>query len=153
MLPGRALYAVMTGATVLKAKPSAMPGDVTAAFDAVPGPARAILLRARKLVFAEAQSADVGPLTETLKWGQPSYLTQASKNGSTIRLGLHKGQPAAFFNCQTTLVDGFRADFPEVFEYVGNRAVLLDDEESDPQALGFCLSRALTYHRDKRRRL
>lgn len=107
--------------------------------------------KAGKLLFDTAKATHVGPLTETLKWNQHAYLTEASKAGSTVRLGLHKGQAAVFFNCQTTLIEGSRADFAEAFACVGNRAVLLD-EASDEHALGICMARALTYHRDKRRR-
>ena len=109
------------------------------------------LLAARALIFEAAQAADVGPLTETLKWGQPSYLTDASKAGTTLRLGVSGDRPAVFFNCQTTLVEGFRSDFPDAFEYIGNRVLVLSKAD-DPAALSLCLSRALTYHRDKRRK-
>ena len=53
----------------------------------------------------------VGPLTETLKWGQPSYLTQESGSGSTVRIDrLKKGDGyAIYFHCQSGLVDEFRA--------------------------------------------
>lgn len=123
--------------------------DVKAAFDQIPDPARKVLMQARARIFALADEADVGPLTETLKWGQPSYLTEKTKAGSTIRLWVHKGQPAAFFTCSSSLVDGFRADFPDAMTYHGNRAVTL--EAPFPPELDICLTRALTYHRAKRK--
>ena len=128
-----------------------MPRPIALVFDGWPDDARPALTRARALIFEQAGIAEVGPLTETLKWGQPAYLTDESKAGSTVRLGMHGGQPAVFFNCNTTLVEGFRADFPEAFDFDGKRALLLDDA-SDPAALAICLARALTYHRDKRKR-
>ena len=128
-----------------------MPDPVKAVFETFPKSERVRLSKTRKLLFSITKSSETGPLTETLKWGQPSYLTEVTGAGSTVRLGLYKGQAAVFFNCQTTLVESFRADFPEAFSYVGNRTVLLD-AASDEQALGICLARALTYHRDKRRR-
>lgn len=128
---------------------SPLPDHVAEAFAAIPQNARASLMAARRLIFEAAKDTGVGALTETLKWGQPSYLTDASKSGTTIRLGVSGGAPAVFFNCQTTLVEGFRSDFPEAFEYVGSRALILH-EPVDPSALSICLSRALTYHRDKR---
>ena len=134
---------------MLKAPP--MPDDVSEVFHAFPKEARKRLTWARAQVFESAAGTEAGVLTETLKWGQPAYLTEATKAGSTVRLGLHQGHAALFFNCQTSLVEGFRADFPEAFTYVGNRAVLLD-EKSDAEVLGICLARALTYHRNKRRR-
>ena len=116
----------------------------------MPSVERARLLAVRRRVFDLAERAGVGPLTETLKWGEPAYLTEASKSGTTVRLGLSGARAAVFFNCQTRLVGDFRSDFPEAFEYVGNRAVVLSDAV-DPAVLDLCLGRALTYHRDKRK--
>ncbi|MDF0600663.1 DUF1801 domain-containing protein [Psychromarinibacter sp. C21-152] len=127
-----------------------MPDAVAAAFAAFPDTAHARLDRARALIFALAEETGTGPLTETLKWGEPAYLTERTKSGTTIRLGLVSGAPAVLFNCQTTLVDSFRTDLPDVFQYSGNRALLLP-YDPDEQALSLCLSRALTYHRGKRR--
>lgn len=124
------------------------PANVRAAFQKFPAPARAVLLAARDTIIALAKSNDVGRLTETLKWGQPAYLTEETKAGSTIRLGLQGGEPAAFFTCSTSLVDGFRADFPDTLVYHGNRALTL--ALPFPVELDICLTRALTYHRSKR---
>ena len=128
-----------------------MPDEVRQVFADYPQSAAAVLGAAREVLFEVAQTADVGPLTETLRWGEPAYLTEASRAGTTIRLGLDKGVPAVFFNCQTTLVDSFRADFPEAFTYSGNRALHLKPG-FDRNALALCLGRAMTYHRDKKRR-
>lgn len=133
------------------AKVPSMPSDVALVFKEMPIAVRTLLKKARSQLFQIAEGADVGTLTESLKWRQPAYLTEASKAGSTVRLALHKGQATVFFKCQTTLVEGFRADFPEAFTYVGSRALLLT-KTSDPQAFGICLARALTYHRDKQGR-
>lgn len=127
-----------------------IPAPVAAAFDAMPLAERVRLFAVRAQILDVADAANVGPLTETLKWGEPAYLTDASKAGSTVRLGLSSGRAAVFFICNTGLVDGFRSDFPESFEYVGNRALVLR-EGDDPEVLGHCLQRALTYHRDKRK--
>ncbi len=128
-----------------------MPSEVAAVFATYPENVRAALEDARTLIFEVAGEAGVGPLTETLKWGEPAYLTEATKAGSTVRLGLNKGRPTVFFICHTGLVDGFRADFPEAFSWLGNRGLLLDDTV-DRDVLAICLKRALTYHLEKRRR-
>ncbi len=63
-----------------------MPAGVAAAFSVFPDRVRARLLEVRDLIFETAASAGgVGPLTETLKWGEPAYLTEATGSGSTIR--------------------------------------------------------------------
>ncbi len=112
------------------------------------------MLALRAMVFeVAATTAGVGALQETLKWGEPAYLTTASKSGSTIRMAPRKGsstQYALYFNCQTTLVDSFRTLFPHEFRYEGNRAIVFDTAQKLPtRALKFCLAMALTYHRAK----
>ena len=125
-----------------------MPAPVAAAFAAFPKAARQALERAREAILATAERTGTGPLTETLKWGEPAYLTEKTKAGTTVRLGLIGGEPAVLFHCQTTLVEGFRADLPDAFPYSGNRALLLSDDY-DPAALDLCLARALTYKRKR----
>jgi Domain of unknown function (DU1801) len=133
-------------------RPPPMPAHVAAAFSAFPAGVRARLLEVRDLIFETAARIEgVGPLTETLKWGEPAYLTQASGSGSTIRVGWLRPSEracAVLFNCRTTLVDDFRSQFPDVFAYEKNRAILLDARERLPEApLRSCLGMALTYHR------
>ncbi|WP_339613958.1 DUF1801 domain-containing protein [uncultured Parvibaculum sp.] len=130
----------------------AMSAEVAAVFDDYPAFVRERLLQVRRLIFRTAAETDgVGPLTETLKWGEPAYLTEASGSGTTIRLGVPRameGRCAVFVNCRTTLVDTFRSQFPEAFEYQGNRAILLNVSGPLPkEPLAICLSMALTYHR------
>jgi hypothetical protein len=134
-----------------------LPREVGRAFEAFPTPVRRRLLDVRKLIFATAKAHDdVGPLTETLKWGEPSYLTERSASGSTIRLGRVKGSEthaAVLFNCKTTLVETFRERFPDQFEYRQNRALLLPVAGTlAKRPLAVCLSLALTYHLDRRGR-
>jgi hypothetical protein len=129
-----------------------MPADVAATLAAFPERVRARLLEARDLIFETAAGTEgVGPLQETLKWGEPAYLTDATGSGSTIRLGWFRSSErecAVLFNCRTTLVDDFRNLFPDAFAYEKNRAILLDAREPLPKTpLSVCLGMALTYHR------
>lgn len=122
---------------------------MAAAFAAFPDAERAGLMRLRALILAIAEETDgVGPLTETLKWGQPSYLTTKTQAGTTIRLGCPKtGGYALYVHCQTTLIADFRALFPDALVYEGNRAVLFDvDGELPVASLSLLIRRALTYH-------
>ena len=64
---------------------------VARAFAACPAPARARLLALRDRIFrTAAETPGMGGFDETLKWGEPAYLTAASKSGSTIRIGWKK---------------------------------------------------------------
>jgi hypothetical protein len=67
---------------------------VPAIFDGYPKPVRARLLALRKLILDTAKTTKgVGAIEETLKWGQPSYLTSESKSGSTVRIDQVKSVP------------------------------------------------------------
>lgn len=134
-----------------------IPDDVAAVYDAYPPKGRKALLEVRTLILETAQqNPDIGPITETLKWGEPSYLTEATGSGSTIRLGCPKSaafEPMMFFNCQTTLVEDFREMFSDALEFQGNRAVKLNiDCDENADILRTCILAALTYHFRKRRK-
>ncbi|WP_018182018.1 DUF1801 domain-containing protein [Kaistia granuli] len=131
-----------------------VPGAVAVALSRHPEPVRARLLELREMVFAvAAETEGVGPLTETLKWGEAAYLTEASKSGTTIRLGALKSAPgdcAVLLNCRTTLVETFRTHFADSFAFEGNRALIVSTTGALPrEPLRLCLRAALTYHRRK----
>ena len=129
-----------------------MPADVASAFSDLPESVRERLLGVRGLLFdTAARTAGVGEVVETLKWGQPSYLTVRPKSGSTVRLGISgDGRPALFCHCQTTLIGAFRDLYPDVFDFEGNRALVLKEGDPPDAELAHCIALALTYHRRKR---
>ena len=126
--------------------------QVAAVFDGYPAKLRNRLLRLRQLVLDTAAATEgVGQLEETLKWGEPAYLTAQSKSGSTIRIDRLKADDsryAMYFNCNTSLVDTFRTLFPSGLDFQGNRAIVFDvDDELPLDDLSLCIAMALTYHR------
>ena len=129
---------------------------VDAVFSAYPKPVKAKLLALRRLIFDTAGNTEgVGALEETLKWGQPSYLTPETKSGSTIRIDRLKSSAnryAVYFHCQTDLVETFRELYPTELSYEGNRSIILNAEDAIPEAeLRHCVALALTYHLNKRK--
>lgn len=59
--------------------------EVRRRFDDYPQSVRPVMLRLRDLIYEVARATEgVGDLTETLKWGEPAYLTEKSKSGTTI---------------------------------------------------------------------
>ena len=133
-----------------------MPEPVAAVFGSFPVDVADALRTVRTLIFQLGDELEAGPLTETLKWGEPAYLTEASKSGSTIRLGWkakfpHHGH--IFFNCNTDLVARCRGMFPDQFTFEGNRGLSFDVGNPLPVTpIKVCLTMALLYHRDKKRR-
>ena len=142
---------------VTKGNPAGLPDPaVDAVFDAYPKPLKAKLLALRRLIFDTAKTTKgVGAQQETLKWGQPSYLTPETKSGSTIRIDRLKSTAdgyAIYFHCQTDLVGTFRELYPTELNFGGNRSILLDAGEKLPEpALRHCVALALTYHLNKRK--
>jgi hypothetical protein len=129
---------------------------VDAVFDSYPALLKSRLLALRRLIFETARTTPgVGPLQETLKWGQPSYLTAETKSGSTVRIDQVKSAPdcyAIYFHCQTDLVATFRDLYPTEFTYGGNRSILLNAKHRIPEpALRHCIALALTYHLNRRK--
>jgi Domain of unknown function (DU1801) len=129
---------------------------VEAVFATYPAPVKARLLALRRLILDTAKATKgVGALEETLKWGQPSYLTPTTGSGSTIRIDQVKsaaGQYAVYFHCQTNLVETFRELYPTELSYSGNRAIILKATDTVPEpALRHCVALALTYHLNKRK--
>ena len=128
---------------------------VAAVFDRYPQALRGKLLLLRRLILdVAAQTPGVGELEETLKWGQPAYLTTKSKSGSLVRIDQIKsqrGKYAMYFHCQTTLVDSFRAMYRDEFEFDGNRSIVFDvDDELPETELSCCIALALTYQLRKK---
>lgn len=123
-------------------------------FDSYPASARRRLLALRQQIFQLAAAYPaIGNLTETLKWGEPAYLTNASRSGSTIRLAWKPKQPdqySVFLHCQTTLIEDCRTLFPEL-NCIGNREIRMPSSAPPPAALRDCLLMALTYHKPELR--
>ncbi len=125
---------------------------VSAIFDAYPKEVRSQMERLRKLVLETAEDSDpINRLTETLKWGEPSYVT---KHGSTLRMDWKEknpGQYAMYFQCTSRLVPSFKMAFPDLFKYDGSRAIVFSLDENIPEKeLKLCINAALTYHKVKK---
>lgn len=125
--------------------------EVAEVFKNYPESIRQKLLFLRQLILDTAlETESVNKLEETLKWGEPSYIT---KSGSTIRIGWKKSNPkqyAMFFHCKTKLIDTFKETYRDIFKFEGNRAIIFNEgDEISIEELKHCISLSLTYHRRK----
>ena len=129
--------------------------SVASVFRNYPAALRPKLMALRELVLDVAAKTDgVGPLAETLKWGQPSYLTSETGSGTTVRIDRLKDREAyaVYFHCQSGLVDTFRELYPDTFTYEGKRGIVFEKGDRVPvRALRHCLALALTHHLRKKR--
>jgi hypothetical protein len=138
-----------------KSSPVPINSEVEAVFNSYPQEMKSKLLFLRQLILdTAAQIEDVGEIEETLKWGEPSYLTPTSKSGSTIRIAWkesQKDQYVMFFKCTANLVPAFKEKFPQKFNYGGDRSINFEINDEVPvKELKQCIALALTYHRNKK---
>ncbi len=117
-----------------------------------PPQAKKVFKQVRGLVVNAANAiSGLDNTTETLKWGEPSYLAEG---GSTVRMKWtekHPDQFSLFFNCNSILVETFREIYKDEFTYDGNRALSFGLNDPIPEeALEHCLSMAMQYHKLKK---
>lgn len=125
-------------------------------FHTYPSNVKIKLMELRQLIFGVASKIQsVGEIEETLKWGEPSYLTHQSKSGSTIRIHWRPSmgdEIGMYVNCKTDLIARFKQLYPNDFRYEGTRCLLINIRDSIPKKqLAGCISMALTYHFDKKK--
>lgn len=132
-----------------------IPPKVKEAYEKYKEADRAVLLQLRDLVFITAGSDNrIGELTETLKWGEPAFLTEETKSGSTLRLGYSKlsKSPALFVSCSTPLLTTLKdLDSARSLEYHGLRDITVPKITSrNKEMIRTCILKTLTYHLDKK---
>jgi len=125
--------------------------EVEQIFNRYPDGVRDKMLYLRELVIETAKETDeITEMEETLKWGEPSYLT---KHGSTLRMDWKPKIPnqfAMYFQCTSRLVPTFKLMFKDIFDFDGKRAIVFSvDDEVPAEALKLCIKAALTYHKVK----
>ncbi|KZN61401.1 hypothetical protein [Pseudoalteromonas luteoviolacea] len=104
------------------------------------------LMELHNLILDVASSLGLGPVDQSLKWGEVSY---SVKTGSPIRIDWKRAYPDhyfMYFNCQTKLVDTFRVVYGEHLVLQSTRAIVLSLSETLPRTIiTHCIELALTY--------
>ena len=134
------------GEIIIKTDPA-----IEKTFANYPESAKSQLLNLRKLIIASASEIDgILELEETLRWGEPSFIT---KHGSTLRMDWKPrapGEYAMYFQCTTRLVETFKMVFGNLFQYEDNRAIIFQlDQKIPEEALKACIKATLNYHKVK----
>lgn len=128
-----------------------LPSQTQSVFDDLPKAMAARLAALRTLILETADdNPAIGPLEETLKWGEPAYLTSSTKSGTTVRINRYKKMDdrfAFYVHCQTDLVERYKQLYGDILKFDGARAVVFDVDQDIPvDAVKHCLAMALTYH-------
>ncbi|AZQ84536.1 DUF1801 domain-containing protein [Colwellia sp. Arc7-635] len=127
-----------------------MNSSVKEKFATYPEEVAILLHKIRELIYIVAKQENIVDLTETLKWGEPSY---TSNVGSTIRFDWKAKSPkqyCLYFNCRTKLIETFKEVYGDAFIYDGTRAIVFSVGQTIPtKELSHCISMSLRYKKIK----
>ncbi len=124
--------------------------EIARLYESFPENARGTLLQLRDIIYQLSDKhPKIGQIEECLKWGEVSYVPHHPKSGTTIRFSYRPAseQCAILVHCSTTLIDNFKNQYPDAFEYEKNRAILFPpNKDIDICLLTEFLKNALSYH-------
>lgn len=129
-----------------------MPAPILDQIQHWPEAAQLRLQAMRALFYDVADTAKIGPLDESLKWGQPAWRPRRARMGSTVRLNWSEAAPRslmAYVDCKTDLATQLHSRFPH-FPNDGRRALRFDLGHADTDAAWQLAFLTFTYHRSKR---
>ena len=108
-----------------------MNSSVKEKFATYPEEVAILLHKIRELIYIVAEQENIVDLTETLKWGEPSYVSNV---GSTIRFDWKAKSPkqyCLYFNCRTKLIETFKEVYGDAFIYDGTRAIVFSVDQTN----------------------
>ena len=125
-----------------------IPDEIGAVFDASPAQARALALDLRDLIYRTASRlAQVPALTESLKWGEPSYAPSRPRIGTSVRIKpRNDGSVGLMFICHTDIVSRFQDLYCDELEFERKRAIIVRHSRQSREAVSHCVSMAMTWH-------
>lgn len=127
--------------------------DLLKTFALWPDTAQNAALAIRTLCWRVAEAAETGPLSESLKWGQPAWRPQKPRIGSTLRLSWRADAPDhldLFVDCKTDIAARVTNAFPQAFDSDARRRLTIATGVPMPSDALWHLARTtLTYHRSK----
>jgi hypothetical protein len=99
------------------------------------------------IIAAAAEQPVIGPLEESVKWGEASFTPVRKNTGSSVRIQPRKnGDVALMFICTTGLVERFAEIYPGLFKTEGKRALVFSEDAKIPGTeIKHVVAIALTY--------
>ncbi|QFT59564.1 hypothetical protein FIU94_12085 [Sulfitobacter sp. THAF37] len=130
------------------------PAPFLSAVQSWPLPARDALWACRAVFHATAEQTGIGPLEESLKWGQPAWRPRAPRTGSTLRMGWTPDDPdriSLFVDCKTDLAARMAEIYPDIGANDNRRQIRLDLTRPLPdQAIAHLSQMTFCYHLSQR---
>ncbi len=126
------------------------PAALLSRIAAWPEPAQAHLWRCRTLFHEVAAARAIGPLSESLKWGQPAWRPARPRTGSTLRLDWSAALPdrlCLLVDCKTDLAARLAQLYPALGPNDLRRRIALRLDAPFPeQAIAHLAEMTFTYH-------
>ncbi len=119
--------------------------------DSWPDAAQQSLLTCRQMFHDIAAKAAIGPLEESLKWGQPAWRPKKPRTGSTLRMDWSPKYPthlSLFVDCKTDLAARIQNLYPTFPQNDGRRHLAFPLAAPLPeQAIAHLAEMTFGYHR------
>lgn len=133
----------------------AIPAPIAAVTATWPPLAQSKFAKLRQIILtAAAEVPTTGSLSETLKWGEPAWLTEATKSGTTLRAAwkpAYSDEIGLFVNCRTSVAETMRQLYPDAFRFDGTRGLWMGLNDPMPeQAVDHLARLTQNYHRARR---
>ncbi len=127
--------------------------DVEWVYSQYPVDVRSKCIVIRSMIFEAAKKDPrIGPILETLRWGEPAYIPRQTKSGAMVRVHWKASVPdqiGLYFLCQTDLVRRFKSKFGSTLNIEGNRAIVLDRYDDLPSdKIVACVLDSFCYYLD-----
>lgn len=108
----------------------------------------------RAVFLATAETAQIGPLDETLKWGQPAWRPRKPRTGATLRMTWMPSEPdhlVILVDCKTDLAVRMRTLYPNLGINDGQRRIALClHRPHSEEPLRHLAAMTFCYHLDRR---
>ncbi len=125
--------------------------EIKAVYHRFPKPMQRKMFELRDIIFEVAKNnPKIGKITESLKWGEPTYETIKTKSGSPLKI-IYKTAMDANFSLavmsSTNLIETFKEIYPKTFYFNGTREVIINSNKKIPRnEIYKCIELALTYN-------
>jgi hypothetical protein len=111
--------------------------EIKKVYDRFPKEMKTKILEVREIIFEVGKNNNkINKITETLKWGEPTYQRDRSKDGSPIKIN-HKKTMENYFSISvissTNLINKIKELYPKAFQFNGDREIIINANKKLPK--------------------
>jgi hypothetical protein len=111
--------------------------EIKKVYERFPKEMKTKVLEVREIIFEVGKNNEkITKITETLKWGEPTYQRDRSKYGSPIKINYKKTMENHFsisVISSTNLIQKIKELYPKAFEFNGDREIIINANKKLPK--------------------